>query len=717
MKVFAAHVIFIWLLWTPAFSAPAVFWASDPVQPDETALVIGHELGETMGVKLERQLDRSDAPGRAVASPINLTPRRRSAGVLYLTLPPASEIGVYHYQIETPNGSVGGLLNRPTLYWAQGDLGSAATPGGELRLFGRCIMLASGALVEFKKEGGGERFVAPLRAGSPWTASAVTPPTVTPGFYNVAVWNGRGGKEAWSDSLRLEIKAPQTPATIIVSIKDFGARGDGITDDTNAFDAGLAAVAKTGGVLSLSRGRYLLTRTISIPPGVTLRGVDRDLTSLLWPDFDAPPENLVSGAGDFGLEHLTLYASNHLHVVSGGFEKKLPAKGNIHIDDIRIRASAYRGHITAEEAARRASKLVTGTGGPNGGNAIRLHGDNLQISNSDIYASGSSLYIVDSEGVRIKGNTLSNGRGGWYSISGCKKVIAEGNEFVGADMGASGGGVNTLFSSGGSSENIWLANNKFRLMHAWDREAMTTDSPGGSYYGPVAEFSGRRLKVAGRLTSKQHTLIGQGVFLLDGRGAGQFAQIAAFEGETLTLDRQWAIAPDSGSIITITAMVQNYLIVDNEFSDAGAAVQFYGTSVNQVVSGNSSARTAGFIGLGRWYHHVQPNWYIQYLDNRITDGTVYRGGPDNSIFSGEAVIGAYGLPDPQCHAPLVLGVVMRGNILAENARIAISGCEGVTPSVRAVLIEKNIVPNEFDPIRGVSPVCEAVVRDNVVGAR
>jgi len=705
------------LFWVPAYSAPAVFWTSGPVKPDETALVVGHELLDIRELRIERLRDTPDASGYSLNATKSISQGRKSIGTAYLTVPADFDMGVYRYEIVTPTGSASGLLNNPVLYWAQGDLGRAASPGGELRVFGRCISLASGALLRFERQGSDERTVVPVRNGSLWAASAPVPTTLPPGSYAISVWNGYGGIEAWSNSVKIEIRHPEAVSRRTVSIQEYGGRGDGLSDDTAAIDAGLADIAKTGGTLFLPRGRYLLKRAIVIPKGVTLRGADKDLTSLLWPDFETPPESLISGERDFSIEDLSLYASNHHHVISGGFSDRDGAGGNVRIRRVRIRASAFRGHISESEISRRLSTMKTGVGGPNGADAIRLRGANLEISGSDILASGSSLFILDSEGVAINDNVFHNGRGGWYSISGSRKVLVERNEFVGMDLGASGGGVNSLFSQTGSSENIWLFKNKFRMMYAWDREAMTTDGPGGSYFGLVEKFDHRKLFVVGPLTHGSRSLIGQGVFILDGRGAGQFAQIEASDGAMLVLDRQWEVSPDHTSLVTVTAMVQHYLIIENEFADAGTAVQLYGTSVEQIIAGNTAERTAGFINQGRWYDHFQPSWYIQYLNNRIVDGTVYRGGPDNAIFSGDAVIGAYGLPDPRIRSPLVRGIVVKGNWLAENARIEVSRCTGGAPTVRGVVIERNIVLNNVDPIRGVRPGCDALVRENEIGKR
>ena len=62
-------------------------------------------------------------------------------------------------------------------------------------------------------------------------------------------------------------------------VSNYGAVGDGITDDTTAIQAALNAAGSSnkGGIVSLSSGKYLISSTLSIPTGVTLRGVNKGL--------------------------------------------------------------------------------------------------------------------------------------------------------------------------------------------------------------------------------------------------------------------------------------------------------------------------------------------------------------------------------------------------------------------------------------------------------
>src|SRR5437867_1142831 len=64
------------------------------------------------------------------------------------------------------------------------------------------------------------------------------------------------------------------PAPDFLSVKDFGAKGDGQTDDTLSFQAALDKSAQTGGgVVFAPRGNYLFAGHLSVPDAVTLKGV------------------------------------------------------------------------------------------------------------------------------------------------------------------------------------------------------------------------------------------------------------------------------------------------------------------------------------------------------------------------------------------------------------------------------------------------------------
>ncbi len=57
----------------------------------------------------------------------------------------------------------------------------------------------------------------------------------------------------------------------IVSVKDHGAKGDGVTDDTNAIISALAA-ATTDNLIYFPPGSYIVTSTINVPPNARITG-------------------------------------------------------------------------------------------------------------------------------------------------------------------------------------------------------------------------------------------------------------------------------------------------------------------------------------------------------------------------------------------------------------------------------------------------------------
>jgi hypothetical protein len=226
---------------------------------------------------------------------------------------------------------------------------------------------------------------------------------------------------------------------------------------------------------------------------------------------------------------------------------------------------------------------------------------------------------------------------------------------------------------------------------------MTSLGSGGYYYGIVKSEGPQAVRLAGPPAERAGPTDrwpGAGVFILGGRGMGQFAQVQDVESDVVHLDRPWAVAPDQTSVITITPMQQNYLFIDNTFTDAGVALQYYGTSVNHVASGNKSTRTAGFFNSGMWYYHYHPSWYCQFIDNEILEGNVYRGGPNNATLSGEAVIGTFGWQLPPNTAPLALASILRHNHLHSNAHLEVNGGDNpAAPGVRDVVVENNVVEN------------------------
>jgi putative cofactor-binding repeat protein len=676
-----------------AHAAPVIFWASDPVRPGETVVVIGDGF--------------TDQPRVTVAGkPVPVIQPRDDS--LKFVIPPDAKPGPIPFEIAVPPDKAKHTLNWPAVWWVQGDRGLAASPGGWVRAFGKNLGNDENRPVKITLDGP-RRATLPAK-GDDFAVTAELPGEWPEGQYTVRVDNGRGAASA---PLEIRIGPPAHWPATRYDVTTFGASSDGQKDSSAAVEAALAAAEKAGGgIVYFPRGRYILTKPLVIPRLVTLKGQSRELVSLLWPDVDQPPAEQIRGTNSFAIEDLTFYCSNYTRFLVA--DDLQPDAGNIRLQRLTVRADRYRGHLEPQEVDRRLR-----TPGGNQTPLLVLGGENVEITDCDLYSSGMVFWLSRLRGALIADNTLTNGRWGWYCLSGSDGVIFEGNRIIGGDLMATGGGLNCLDGST-YSQHVYYARNTLSTMFGWDREAMTSDAGGGAYFGKVASAQGTVVTLAGDPNLQGRDWAGAGLYILDGKGMGQYRRVVSAAGRDVTVDAAWQVPPDATSTVTFCNYQGRCLFIGNDFTDAGVALQFYGNAIEHIASGNRSTRTAGFHNFGMIYSDgIQPNWYLQWLDNRILEGNVYRGDHDNWRLSGEAHIGVYALPPkPEWDTPLTLGTIVRRNTLENNAHIML-GCEWTGGSldregryVRDVVVEGNTIGNSDLGIFAYRTIHGLVVRNN-----
>lgn len=683
-----------------ASAQPAMFWFNDPVGPDETVLVTGADLDQVTSAAIVRIDERPTSAARTEQeTPVAILQANPQS--LKFVIPKEFAPGIYRFSLNHAQGSLTGRLNAPTVYWSQGDLGDAASPAGWIQLFGRNIVRQSDrAQLTLHREGVDAAVTAVLTKGDLWRGAFRLPGQLAPGQYRLRLTNGDGGAGGWIDAGPFAVRDPSTAPSQSFDVRAYGAKGDGKADSTRAIQAAIDAASRNGGgVVYLPRGRYVLSEALSIPPKVKIQGERTDLVNLVFPDFQSPPPALLQGTAQFSIEDLTIYASNHLHVVSGGFVMRdlvAPGAGDIAIRRVRIRASAFRSQMDMETTIQRMRDFqrIFPDGAPD---TIRLTGSRIEVTDCDVVGSGHSLRLFKASDAIISGNTLVNGRNGNYSLLGSRRVIFENNFVTAADLQATGGGISTLSKAVSASENIFLGGNRFKAIYGWDREAMTSDGPGGYYFGRAVSTSANTLSLLSAPDPYPATADWSGaiVMVVNGRGAGQVGRITSTAGAppkmTITLDRPLRVELDQSSEVTILQAHVNYLMIDNSFEDTGVAAQSFGTAVGHVMAGNRATRTSGFAAIGLSYGHFQPCWQVQILDNHIIEGNAYRAGPDRDVFSNESLIFVRANQNATTpgRPPLVQAVIVRGNRLDQDAHIRIQGFSVASPGVRDVVIEAN----------------------------
>jgi hypothetical protein len=170
------------------------------------------------------------------------------------------------------------------------------------------------------------------------------------------------------------------------------------------------------------------------------------------------------------------------------------------------------------------------------------------------------------------------------------------------------------------------------------------------------------------------------------------------------LQQPFDIVPDRTSIVTVVPTQRHYILVNNHVTDTGVGLQFYGTIFDSVIAENTLSRAGGiYLHSARYGDGIQPNLFVQILDNTILRRGTFKGGPDNPGVNNP------GLVQVQCAPPsLTLGVVVRGNRLGAEAAVNVLN---PTDSVHGLLIEKNEVEDKTRGIRIQQPSQRIVVRE------
>jgi hypothetical protein len=660
---------------------PAAVWWSTPVEPGELVQVHGGAWGTNPVVEVTGIAARKPGAPQPASAPDFRKAQRvqpvkvTETGVCF-EYPRSLETGLAACRIVSDAGvrSDPFILNEPVVWWLHGDRGGEASPGGWLRLFGRCLSRENKARVVLTRQE--RRIELMLTKTDVWSLDADLPSDLPTGDYAVYAHNGSGGPDGWRNAGALTVRPHQEVwKTDRFDVARFGAIPNDGLDDTLALQAALALAATNGGgIVYLPRGRFQCNGTLQIPERTLLRGESRETTSLYWPDCEEPPENLIEGTSMFGIEDLFIHAGKYRngivckneaagkHELGGGGRVTDATPHDITVRRVRLKLliDQYLIKNTAEYEKRAYLR----------GNGLVIRDARfVRVEDCDLYTSkegSTTLYFVlSAEYLHIR-NCRINGSG--WAVVGGDKVIFENND-----------AYNCTYSVAPVCRNLYWGNNRQHDLFTNNRESITHDGARTAFRGLLpARCEGTRLtldfgseKVSYR--NGPDYWVGQNVQLVEGRGAGQTRTITALTNSAVTIDRPWAVAPDATSRFVVAAERQHLLYVDNTTEDSSIAIQLYGGLTDGVLARNRCARSGGFRGFGMDYHGIIPLWFVQYLDNEILEGSGYRG-PSNEMPPRDSVLE---FSDHGNERALTRSCVIRRGLLHNNARIEMASANGI----------------------------------------
>jgi hypothetical protein len=660
-------------------AAPSIFWVSDPVQPTEVVMVEGANWGNSPNIELSWLQD--DKPGQpptgesAIKKSIVLTPLQVTSSSVKFLVPADWKPGVYSFQVSSDDiKSAPELVNAPVPWWQQGDWGKEASPGGWLRVFGRCLSMNENATLALQ-HAGQTLILTPIQQDQ-WSLNVSLPDNLAEGEYNTWVHNGCGGPAAWKQVGIVKIKAhPPLWKSDVFDICEYGAVANDEFEDGPAVQAALDAAGKNGGgIVLIPRGRFQINTTLVIPRFVLLRGEGKDLSQIYWRDRITPLETLIRGTNSFGIEDLSILAVNHLAAITTD-QSNIPDAGNVFLRRLYIYLNRFE-NAEFKMVPNRLTERHLESADQNLG-AVIIGGENVQVTDCEIYSSHSPFRFNANYGL-YSNNLCFQGDASNF-ISGTN-VIFENNVVQGSHMGRGGGCYVRL--------NLYYAHNRVGNMAFHDAELFVTDAPAQIIVNFVS-ISGVKVILDHQVDWKELTgLTWTGnptrevaFFITLGTGAGQYRLVKTFNRQEAELTQPWDVLPDSTSTIVLAPFYRNNMLIGNEFHD-GAIVNSGCMGIDWIFASNKITRGGGLRNMG---YLKLPSWYHQYFDNEILVGSGTRG-PHGDI------------PPLDSHLSVIgegaRGTVFRRNVLHNNARIETEmNMWGYLDrgTVRDVIIDHNII--------------------------
>jgi len=543
-------------------------------------------------------------------------------------------------------------VNRTEAWWIGPE---SAAPGTVVSIFGRNLAEANGTAASFV-------YLKPVRGpGGYLTPVAVNPfkvdvalPALAPGPYEVWIHNGHGGRFGWSGPLALDVlaRSPWADETqAVLDVRRFGARGDGLADDTAAIRTALAAAtARAPATLHFPAGRYLLSAPVDAPSNVRWLGDGMDGTEIrLAAGLEG---NMITGAmRNARFEALTLNAAGNTgkHPLLW-----IPAVANFSLDAVRLRAWGAPALETRDSR----------------GIFIK---DSELVENGSFYGNSRQIFMTGNR-FRMTGYGESV-----VALWGGRDFAMIGNDLANADESRDDGhGIGRFFvaqAHNGSMRNLYWGGNVSHDAAPHDcskvdcnkGEQICFEMIGGELLAGFAGATGTT--AAFRDPRLAPTAIGSDLIVVGGRGAGQRRTITAVRAGTVTLETPWNVVPDASSRLALAGAASRAAIYGNSFEGRASygshdsnstAVLLYGNVYDVVVDHNRIRQMRhGLMAVALTSSQGASPYFLQISNNSVSDSNsgLYVG--TSFTESGEA--GIWG----------GLGHIYRGNSFDRLAHIGV----------------------------------------------
>ena len=508
------------------------------------------------------------------------------------------------------------VVNRPQPFFLEFN---PCAPGQEVRLFGRQLNLnpyQPGAKFWLVAKAGGKVYPVPwvyrydyqahLNYQLPYEMRLVIPAEMPEGDYDLWVYNGAGAEYGFAELPGVTVKQPPArPATRFDATK-YGAKGDGLADDTRALEAAIAAASQAGGgVVYLPLGKYRITHPLRLPPGVDLRGADQEWSHLVaGEDFSGefPQEPLPGKAEDWGPSLRQAHAVPMVWAVSDNTIADLTLQGSQQttwcVLVLRPQGVARDVTITRCRVVNpRAILMTPGKWQDNGGGLGTIGPiERVEISYCDLTALGGMGSIGGpARHCRTLFNSYRPPTGPWGTtgmgwLLGDECVV-EGNRCDNANRGFTTGPWFGPVRRNFIARNI--ATNSAFMEGAGEVYLFEGPDVGRENWIGKPATAGPDFLTQSDQKWPADVLAGRIAMVVSGKGFGQFRVIKSNTENRITLEEPWRIVPDQTSWVVVRQFFFQNLLVNDYCRDTLGGVDFYGGALDNVVESFTGLRSRG----------------------------------------------------------------------------------------------------------------------------
>lgn len=621
----------------PWKQAPVVYKISDEIKPGEAFNIYGAGLTENTKIYAE-SIDTAEMEPSENAVEIEVVLYSTIDSYVTAVLPESFEGGIYRIWAENEYGMGNPIwLNAPRIFWMAGS--DITYEGLTMQVIGVGFMAERAGFTgetKVKITVGGTDYDVEITTLEPYSIKFTVPNGIKLGEYSVSVSNNGGKLWATLDNEQKlsVVEKGNDPYNLgfaweknyvydyKVNVKDFGAKGDGVADDTEAIAKAMADVhSHGGGIVYFPKGTFK-AKTIQMPEKIIFEGESRSETKLAYSGTDPKGYFIwnteeAQEIGYNGITNLTFtvikdtedfsYPDMFMWVGRPWEVNSIYSTYNRHNEGFFIKGCTYdlplewpEGPRMYQYAVLKQYFLIDDIDGqgyhmgfmPTTGDYSTIRNTKQKVVNSSNESIG--CYTVY-ENNTIELQTEVPMADGTYGYA--QGIFLRSHDYVAhnriSNTGAPGKQNNdgeilcTENSNGGTVRYTgYVTNATSNSVSFTVRKNSSGEPEAFSYYG---------LDV-----SNEYPRFGTYyVQVVEGKGIGQLRRMSFHEvnGDVYTvgIDRPWDITPDATSKILYTTMTLNCVYYDNYADTCEKGFWFYGGAYDSIVDNCSGNGVEGIL--------------------------------------------------------------------------------------------------------------------------